>query len=60
MFKKILLAYDGSEGANRALEAAIELAQLHQGSIGALAVEENLPHVIASVGEFQESKERDS
>jgi nucleotide-binding universal stress UspA family protein len=58
MFKKILLAYDGSAGANRAFEAALELAQLHQGSIWALAVEENLPHVIASVGEFQESKEQ--
>jgi nucleotide-binding universal stress UspA family protein len=58
MFKKILLAYDGSEGANRALEAALELAQLHQGKIWALAVEENLPHIIATVGEFQDIKEQ--
>jgi nucleotide-binding universal stress UspA family protein len=58
MFKKILLAYDGSEGANKALEAAVELAQLHQGKIWALAVEENLPHVIATVGEFQDTKEQ--
>jgi nucleotide-binding universal stress UspA family protein len=58
MFKKILLAYDGSAGANKALEAALELAQIHQGRIWALAVEENLPHDIASVGEFQESKEQ--
>jgi nucleotide-binding universal stress UspA family protein len=58
MFKKILLAYDGSEGANRALEAAIELAKLHEGKIWALAVEENLPHVIATAGEYQDIKEQ--
>jgi nucleotide-binding universal stress UspA family protein len=58
MFKKILLAYDGSEGANKALKVALELAQVHQGMIWALGVEENLPHVVASVGEFQESKEQ--
>jgi nucleotide-binding universal stress UspA family protein len=58
MFKKILLAYDGSEGANRALEAAIELVQVHQGQIWALAVEENLPHVIATAGEFLDTKEQ--
>jgi len=57
MFQKILLAYDGSGGANKALEAAIELAQVHQGKIWALAVEENLPHISATVGEFQEAKD---
>lgn len=58
MFKKILLAYDGSAGADKALEAALDLARVHQGSVWALAVEEHLPHVIATVGEFQESKEQ--
>jgi nucleotide-binding universal stress UspA family protein len=58
MFKQILLAYDGSEGANRALAAAIELAKLHEGKIWALAVEENLPHVIATAGEYQDIKEQ--
>ena len=58
MFQKILLAFDGSAGAHKALEAALELAQLHQGKIWALAVEENLPHVIATVGEFQDIKEQ--
>lgn len=58
MFKKILLAYDGSEGANKALDSAIELAKLHEGKIWALAVEENLPHITATVGEFQDTKEQ--
>jgi nucleotide-binding universal stress UspA family protein len=49
MFQKILLAYDGSEGANRALEAAIDLARLHAGKIWALAVAEKLPHLSAIV-----------
>lgn len=57
MFQKILLAYDGSDGANKALEAAIDLAKLHEGKIWALAVEERLPHISATVGEFQEAKE---
>ena len=57
MFQKILLAYDGSDGANKALEAAIDLAKLHEGKIWALAVEERLPHISATVGEFQEAKD---
>ncbi|MCL4501075.1 MAG: universal stress protein [Deltaproteobacteria bacterium] len=57
MFQKILLAYDGSEGANKALEAAIDLAKLHEGKIWALAVEERVPHISATVGEFQEAKD---
>jgi nucleotide-binding universal stress UspA family protein len=44
MFKKILLAYDGSEGARKALAAGIDLAKLHQAELWALAVQEKLPH----------------
>jgi nucleotide-binding universal stress UspA family protein len=44
MFKKILLAYDGSEGAKKGLEAGIDLAKLHQAELWALAVQETLPH----------------
>ena len=43
MFKKILLAYDGSKGARKALEAGINLAKLHQAELCALAVQEKLP-----------------
>jgi nucleotide-binding universal stress UspA family protein len=43
MFKKILLAYDGSDGAKKGLEAGINLAKLHQAELWALAVQEKLP-----------------
>ncbi len=56
MFKKILLAYDGSEGANRALEVGLELARVHQAELWALAVQEGLPRFSATIDEVQEEK----
>ncbi len=43
MFKKILLAYDGSEGAKKGLEVGLSLAKLHQAELWILAVQEKLP-----------------
>jgi nucleotide-binding universal stress UspA family protein len=57
MFKKILLAYDGSKGAERALAAAIELAKLHGAELSALAVQERLPRFSGTIDEVQEEKE---
>jgi nucleotide-binding universal stress UspA family protein len=57
MFKKILLAYDGSEGAEQALAAGIELAQVHGGKLTALAVQERLPRFSGTIDEVQEEKE---
>jgi len=57
MFRKILLAYDGSEGANQALEAGVRLAQIHGAELWALAVEERLPHFGGTIDEVQEEKE---
>jgi nucleotide-binding universal stress UspA family protein len=57
MFRKILLAYDGSQGADRALEAGIKLAQTHQAELWALAVEERLPRFSGTIDEVQEEKE---
>ncbi|MCX5893263.1 MAG: universal stress protein [Deltaproteobacteria bacterium] len=57
MYKKILVAYDGSQGADRALEAGIELAKLHGAVLTALAVEERLPHFSGTIDEVQEEKE---
>ncbi len=57
MYKKILLAYDGSQGAERALAAGIELAQVHGAELTALAVQERLPRFSGTIDEVQEEKE---
>ena len=57
MFRKILLAYDGSEGANRALEVGIGLAKIHGAELWAVAVEEKLPRFSGTIDEVQEAKE---
>jgi nucleotide-binding universal stress UspA family protein len=56
MFKKILLAYDGSPGAERALATGIELARLHGADLVALAVQERLPRFSGTIDEVQEEK----
>ena len=57
MFKKILIANDGSEGAARALSAAIELAKEHEAELHMISVEE-LPRYPASIDEVVEEKAR--
>ncbi len=57
MFKRILVAYDGSQGAERALAAGIELAKLHSAALTAMAVEERLPRFSGTIDEVQEEKE---
>ncbi len=56
MFRKILLAYDGSTGAKRALDVALKLASAFRAELWALAVEEHLPHYAATIGEVQEEQ----
>ena len=56
MFKKILIANDGSEGAARALSAAIKLAKEHEAELHMISVEE-LPRFPASVDEVVEEKQ---
>lgn len=56
MFKKILIANDGSEGAARALSAAIKLAKLHDAELHMICVEE-MPRFPASIDEVVEEKE---
>ena len=55
MFKKILIANDGSEGAARALSAAIKLAKAHEAELHMISVEE-MPRFPASVDEVIEEK----
>jgi nucleotide-binding universal stress UspA family protein len=55
-FERILVAIDGSQGAQRALTKAIELAQLTGARLTALAVEGPLPAYAATIGEVDEVK----
>jgi nucleotide-binding universal stress UspA family protein len=55
MFKKILIANDGSEGAARALSAAIKLAKEHDADLHMISAGE-LPRFPASVDEIIEEK----
>ena len=55
-FERLLVAVDGSDASNHALDAAVELARLAGGSIVALAVEGPLPAYAATVGEVEEVK----
>jgi nucleotide-binding universal stress UspA family protein len=57
MYKKILLAYDGSEGANKALNAGINLAKIHGAELVALSVQEGLPKFAGTIDEVREEKE---
>jgi nucleotide-binding universal stress UspA family protein len=58
MFRKILLAYDGSDGAKAALRVGIGLAKNLSAELHSISVEEELPHYAATMGEVQDAKER--
>jgi nucleotide-binding universal stress UspA family protein len=55
-FERILVAIDGSEPGDRALEKAVELAQVLGASLTALAIEGPLPAYAATIGEVDEVK----
>ncbi len=57
MWRKILVGYDGSEGAKKALAAAVTLASRLGTELHTISVEEKLPHYAATVGEVIESKQ---
>lgn len=54
MFKKILVANDGSEGAKKALKVAINLAKQYNAELHSISVEEGVPHYAATIGEVEE------
>lgn len=54
MFKKILIANDGSEGAKHALKVAIDLAKKYNAELHSISVEEGVPHYAATIGEVEE------
>jgi nucleotide-binding universal stress UspA family protein len=57
MFRKLLVALDGSEGANKALRSAIDLAKHYDAELHSISIEEHLPHYAATVGEVVEAKQ---
>ncbi len=58
MFRRILVAYDGSAGARAALDQGIELARALSAELTSVSVEEHLPHYAASVSEVKAAKEQ--
>ena len=57
MFHKILVANDGSEGAKKAVQVAVDVAKQYVAELHQLSVEEHLPHYAATVGEVVEAKQ---
>jgi nucleotide-binding universal stress UspA family protein len=57
MFRKILIAHDGSEGAQKAFDAAVELAVQLRTSLHMISVEEDLPHHALTIDEVAEEKD---
>jgi len=55
-FQNVLVAIDGSEGAQRALDCAISLVERLGGRLTAVAVEGKLPAYAATAGEVDEVK----
>ena len=55
-FKRVLVAVDGSEGSEKALDCAISICQAVDAELTALAVEGKLPAYAASLGEVDEVK----
>jgi len=56
MFGRIVVAYDDSPGARRALDVALGLAQREGSELIAVAIEAHLPHYGATVGEVEEER----
>ena len=57
MFEKILVAHDGSDGAQKAFDAAVELASRLKATLHMISVEENIPRYAETMVEVDEEKE---
>jgi nucleotide-binding universal stress UspA family protein len=55
-FKRVLVAVDGSEGSEKALDCAVSICQAIDATLTALAVEGKLPAYAGSIGEVDEVK----
>jgi len=57
MYRRILVAYDGSNGARAALREGIALAKALGAELCTISVEEHLPHYAVSISEVKAAKE---
>jgi nucleotide-binding universal stress UspA family protein len=57
MFERILVGYDGSDGARAALKLGIGRATALPAELVSVSVEEHLPHYAASLSEVKGAKE---
>jgi nucleotide-binding universal stress UspA family protein len=58
VFKKILVANDGSDHAQKALLAAIDLAATYGVELHSISVEEGLPRYAGTIDEVEEVKQQ--
>jgi nucleotide-binding universal stress UspA family protein len=56
MYKKILIAYDGSDGSKIALTNAVELAKQSGAKLEAIWIKSKLPHYPETVSEVSEEQ----
>lgn len=59
MIERILIAHDGSDGAFKAFDAAVELASRLGAKLHMVSVEEDLPRYAETIDEVAEQKERE-
>jgi nucleotide-binding universal stress UspA family protein len=59
MFRKLLMAHDGSEGAWKAFNAALELACQYRAELHMISIIEVHSHFAATMGEVSEEKEEE-
>lgn len=57
MYKKILAAYDGSEGSKAALDRALIVTREYSASITVVWVRDTLPHQATTKGEVEDENE---
>lgn len=57
MFERILIAHDGSDGARKAFDVAVELAAGLRAGLHMISVEEDLPMHAQTMAEVSEEKE---
>jgi nucleotide-binding universal stress UspA family protein len=57
MFEKILVAHDGSDGAWKAFDAALDLAARFRAGLQIISVEEDLPRYAETMTEIDAERE---